>query len=80
MLRLNGTLGKVNRLRAEELLARLGLEDRLRSLPAQMSGGQQQRVAIARALIHNPAVVLADERPPVSIPNALFRSFKPSRL
>jgi putative ABC transport system ATP-binding protein len=61
MLRLNGTLGKVNRLRAEELLARLGLEDRLRSLPAQMSGGQQQRVAIARALIHNPAVVLADE-------------------
>ena len=61
MLRLNGTLGKVTRLRAEELLARLGLEERLHSLPAQMSGGQQQRVAIARALIHNPAVVLADE-------------------
>ena len=61
MLRLNNKLDKVGRLRTEELLARLGLEDRLRNLPAQMSGGQQQRVAIARALIHNPAVVLADE-------------------
>lgn len=61
MLRLNARLDKVGRLRAEELLARLGLEGRLNNLPAQMSGGQQQRVAIARALIHNPAVVLADE-------------------
>jgi putative ABC transport system ATP-binding protein len=43
------------------LLTRLGLSERLHSLPAQMSGGQQQRVAIARALIHSPAVVLADE-------------------
>lgn len=61
MLRLNHRLDKVGRLRSEELLARLGLEERLHNLPAQMSGGQQQRVAIARALIHNPAVVLADE-------------------
>ena len=61
MLRLNDRLDKVGRIRTEELLARLGLEGRLRSLPAQMSGGQQQRVAIARALIHNPALVLADE-------------------
>lgn len=61
MLRLNGVLNKGNRVRTEELLARLGLKDRLHNLPAQMSGGQQQRVAIARALIHNPAVVLADE-------------------
>jgi putative ABC transport system ATP-binding protein len=61
MLRLNGRLNKPGRVRSEELLARLGLEERLHSLPAQMSGGQQQRVAIARALIHQPAVVLADE-------------------
>lgn len=61
MLRLNDRLDKKGQIRAEELLARLGLEGRLHSLPPQMSGGQQQRVAIARALIHNPAVVLADE-------------------
>jgi len=61
MLRLNGRLDRAGRVRSDELLARLGLADRLHSLPAQMSGGQQQRVAIARALIHNPAVVLADE-------------------
>lgn len=61
MLRLNNRLDKTGRIRSEELLARLGLEERLHSLPAQMSGGQQQRVAIARALIHNPSVVLADE-------------------
>ncbi len=61
MLRLNGRLDKTGKIRSEELLARLGLTDRLNSLPNQMSGGQQQRVAIARALIHAPTVVLADE-------------------
>jgi putative ABC transport system ATP-binding protein len=61
MLRLNGKADKAGRLRSAELLSRLGLSDRLHSLPAQLSGGQQQRVAIARALIHNPSVVLADE-------------------
>ena len=61
MLRLNARADKPGRLRSEELLARLGLGERLHNLPAQLSGGQQQRVAIARALIHNPAVVLADE-------------------
>jgi putative ABC transport system ATP-binding protein len=61
MLRLNGRLDHGARIRAAELLARLGLSDRLHNLPAQMSGGQQQRVAIARALIHNPTLVLADE-------------------
>ena len=61
MLRLNGKLSHGERIRAAELLSRLGLGDRLTNLPAQMSGGQQQRVAIARALIHNPTLVLADE-------------------
>ena len=61
MLRLNRKLDKAGKLRARELLARLGLGERLHNLPGQMSGGQQQRVAIARALIHNPSLVLADE-------------------
>ena len=61
MLRLNGKLDKKGKERSKELLARLGLGERLKNLPSQLSGGQQQRVAIARALIHNPSLVLADE-------------------
>jgi putative ABC transport system ATP-binding protein len=47
--------------RADELLARLGLEGRGRSAPLKLSGGQQQRVAIARALIHEPRLLVCDE-------------------
>ena len=47
--------------RAEEVLSKVGLSDKLNSLPSQLSGGQQQRVAIARALIHEPKWLLADE-------------------
>ena len=61
MLRLNGTYDREGVARAEDLLSRLGLGDRVRYLPRQLSGGEQQRVAIARALIHLPSVVLADE-------------------
>lgn len=47
--------------RAEAILKRVGLEDKMRNLPNQLSGGQQQRVAIARALVTEPTILLADE-------------------
>ena len=47
--------------RLKELVATLGLADRIKHLPNQLSGGQQQRVSIGRALINTPALVLADE-------------------
>lgn len=49
------------RSRAKELLAKVGLGDRLRHLPGELSGGEQQRVALARALMCNPRIVFADE-------------------
>ena len=47
--------------RAKDFLEKVGLGDRLNSLPAQLSGGQQQRVAIARALVHSPRLLVCDE-------------------
>jgi ABC-type lipoprotein export system ATPase subunit len=47
--------------RGRELLARVGLKDRIEHKPYELSGGEQQRVAIARALINNPDLILADE-------------------
>lgn len=47
--------------RAQEMLARVGLEKRMNFYPSQLSGGEMQRTAIARALIHKPVLILADE-------------------
>ncbi len=47
--------------RSKDVLAGVGLGDKLSALPATLSGGQQQRVAIARALVHNPRLIVCDE-------------------
>ncbi|WP_254492545.1 MacB family efflux pump subunit [Bartonella sp. B1099] len=56
-----GCAPDIRRKRAEELLTRLGMGERINHRPNQLSGGQQQRVSIARALMNNAEVILADE-------------------
>src|SRR5437870_4582207 len=60
-LAFGGLRGQQRHARSSELLARVGLSDRMDHRPSELSGGEQQRVAIARALGNRPRVLLADE-------------------
>lgn len=60
-LLIQGENRKIAREKAEVMLQKVGLKDRINHYPSQISGGESQRAAVARALVHSPALVLADE-------------------